>query len=423
MHRRPWPLPGQPVSEAPPGPGDRDPLRRLLVLPLDLPEQGTGLRARRAGPPAPEGPSRRWTAGFLGLLAAAVVAGAALTFVGVQTVRDSTAGRTVSLSNDPSAPGFEALLEPTPTLLLAHEHEGALVSLALLGLGSGDAGGSILLIPPATMIRNDAFEGPLSVAYAFGGGIDAIDRDVQRLLGVGIAEHLVIDDGRWATLTQPAAPLVIDNPDPVEDFPAGPIELAPDGVGAWLRAIEPDESDLSRLFRQQLFWEAWLAEVAASADESIVPGELDSGLGRFVRGLAAGQRQIATLPVFEDSDDDGAAVFTLDEPSADALVSRLVPFPRAAWEGARTRVRLLDGTGTPDHALQAAPPLVAADAEIVIVGNAERFDQRETEVRYHDPSQRGAAERLREALGTGRVVEDTRQVDAFDVTIVLGTDA
>lgn len=408
-------------SPTPDGPAE-DPLQRLLGLPLDLPEHGTGLRARR-GPTAPPGPSRRWTAGFMGLLAVALVAGGALTFVGVQTVRESTAGRTVAASSDPSAPGYEALVEATPTLLLAHEHEGGLASLAVLALGSGDRGGSILLVPPDTWIENSVFEGTLAVAYGFGGGIDAIHGDVQRLLGIGIAEHVVVQDPRWATLTQPAAPLVIDNPDPVEDFPAGTIELQADEVGEWLRAIEPDESDLSRLFRQQLFWEAWLADVAAASDAGIVPGEVESGLGRFVRALAAGQRQVTTLPVLEDADDDGEAIFRLDPEPAAELVSRLVPFPRAAWEGARTRVRLLDGTGTPDQALGAAPAIVAADAEIVIVGNADRFDHQVTEIRYHDPSHRGAAQRLREALGTGRIVEDTRQVDAFDVTIVLGEDA
>jgi hypothetical protein len=35
---------------------------------------------------------------------------------------------------------------------------------------------------------------------------------------------------------------------------------------------------------------------------------------------------------------------------------------------------------------------------------------------------RSAAEDLVEALGSGRTVDDPRQTDTFDVTIVLGTD-
>ena len=58
----------------------------------------------------------------------------------------------------------------------------------------------------------------------------------------------------------------------------------------------------------------------------------------------------------------------------------------------------------------------------MVVGNADRFDYEATEIRYHDPLQKAAAEALRAALGTGRVIDDARQTDAFDVTIVLGPD-
>jgi len=423
-----------PTDDRPTG-SEPDPLRRLLRLDLDLPDRGTGARSGRAGttdpvarapghaPPARRrGPSRRWLSGFVTVLVLASAAGAALTWYGVRTVRDSTAGRIVASTDDPTDPGFEGFLEPTPTLLIVHEVEGSLTSLALLGLAAGDAGGSVLLIPPSTMVESSDFQGPLTVAYAFGGGVDAIFGQIEGMLGIGIAEHIVVDDARWAELTAGVSPLRIDNPDAVGDFEAGPLELASADVGAWLEAIDDDENDLSRMFRHQLFWEAWLAEVAAADDPSVVPGELDSGMGRFVRGVAAGPQQIATLPLGEELDSGGNPAFRVDHEHLVELVSDLVPFPRGAFPGARTRVRLLDGTGTPDHALAAAPRIVPAGAEIVIVGNAESFDQVDTEVRYHEPSQLEAAQRLRDALGVGRVVEDARTTDSFDVTIVLGSD-
>ena len=87
------------------------------------------------------------------------------------------------------------------------------------------------------------------------------------------------------------------------------------------------------------------------------------------------------------------------------------------------RVRLLDGTGDPEHVIAAAPLVVPADSEIVVVGNADAFDYDD----HRDPlprpdASRPAAERLRDALGAGEVIDDPRQTDAFDVTIVLGTD-
>ena len=68
-----------------------------------------------------------------------------------------------------------------------------------------------------------------------------------------------------------------------------------------------------------------------------------------------------------------------------ALVARLVPFPTAGEPGGRVRVRLLDGAGDPEHVQRAAPLVVPADAEIVVVGNADAFDYEETEIRYHTP--------------------------------------
>jgi hypothetical protein len=120
---------------------------------------------------------------------------------------------------------------------------------------------------------------------------------------------------------------------------------------------------------------------------------------------------------------DGTTRLEPDAAAVADLVARVVPYPRGHEAGARTRVRLLDGTGLGDPALRAAPLIVPAGAEIVILGNAERFQSpRVTEVRYHDAVHEDDARRLAGALGVGEVVEDVRQVDSFDVTIVLGTD-
>lgn len=394
-----------------------DPLSRLRQIELELPERGTGARAARR-----RGPSRRWMTVFGSLLALALVAGGALTYLGVQTIRGSTDGRALA-TTDPSEPGFEGFLEPTPTLLVVHESEGSLRSLALLGLGSQDTGGSVLLIPPSTRVESDDFAGPLSVAYAFGGGVEAMFHHVEAMLGIGITESVLVEDARWRALVGSVAPLTIENPDELEGFETGTIELSADEISTWISALGESDSDLARLFRIERFWESWLAAVEAANDPAAVPGEIDSGLGRFVRGLSAGPREVATLPVLEEVAADGAITYRLDADRAAELVARMIPFPRGHVEGARTRVRLLDGTGQPDHALSAAPLIVPAGAEIVIVGNAEAFEQpRETEIRYHADAHREAAERLQEAMGVGRVVDDARQVDSFDVTIILGTD-
>lgn len=367
------------------------------------------------------GPSRRWMIVFSSLMTVALVAAAVLTYVGIDTVRTSRAGKSVSSVTDPALPGFEAFLEPTPTLVVLHASGSTLVSVTVLALRSGDVGGSVLLVPPDTRLTPDEGAFPLAAVAAFGGSVDAVVPGLQDLLEVGLAEVAVVDDARWAELVAPVAPLMLDNPDAVGAFPAGPIALAADQVGPYLSARVEGESDLARLFRQQLFFEAWAGAVSKSADPAAVPGEVESGIGRFVRGLAAGPLQISTLPVVETVTAEGTAI-DVDRDAANELVSELIPFPTASRPGARVRVRLLDGTGDPQHVLTTAPLIAPAGAQIVVVGNADRFDYGVTEIRYHDPTRKAAAEALREALGAGSVVDDPRPTDAFDVTIVLGPD-
>jgi LytR cell envelope-related transcriptional attenuator len=359
---------------------------------------------------------------FSGLLVTAMVAGAVLAYIGVQTVRTSRAGKSVSTVTDPALPGFEAFLDPTPTLLLVHGSGPSLVSAAVLSLNSGDVGGSVLLVPPATRVNTDEKPVTLTDVADFVGDPAAILPTLQAVLGFGITEVAIVDDVRWAELVAPVAPLTIENPDTVGEFPAGTLSLEANQVGAYLTARGEGESDMARLYRQQLFFEAWAAVVATSSDPAAVPGEVESGIGRFVRGLAAGPRRIESLPAIETPEGDGTRT-EIDADATAELVSDLVPFPTAGSPGGRIRVRLLDGSGDPDHVLLAAPRIVPAGSEIVVVGNADAFDYTTTEIRYHHPTFKPAAERLRDALGAGRLIDDPRQTDAFDVTIVLGPDA
>ncbi len=397
-----------------------DPLSSLVAA-LELPEHGTGVRSARR---APRGPSRRWMTVFSSCMVVALGASLVLTYVGVHTVRTSKAGRVVSTVTDPTAPGFEAFVAPTPTLAVLHEVNGNLDAVAVVALNNGDAGGSVILVPGATIAGTGADARPLSVSYAYGAApAEGVRVGVQGLLGIGISEAVVVDDARWAELVGPVAPLALDNPDALEGFPAGPVSLSPEQVGPWLVARNEGESDLARMYRQQLFWEAWAAAIGAGADNpGVVPGEVDGGIGRFARALGKGPVRVVTLPIVESVDAYGFPVLSVDRAAVEEVVTSLVPFPTGDVEGARTRVRLLNGTTDADHVARSAPLVVPADAEIVIAGNADRFTYTVTEIRYHGPGMKVAAERIRDSLGAGVVVDDPRPTDAFDVTVVLGSD-
>jgi hypothetical protein len=368
---------------------------------------------------APRGPGRRWMIRFTAALVACVLVAAGLTAFGISTLRDSRTGRTV-VSAQPDEPGFEGFLQPTPTLAVRVVHDDQLEAAYVLSLVSGDAGGGVMLIPARSLVGSGAF-GTLALAHAFGGEASNVQGAIESVAGTGIDELVTIDDARWAELVAPVAPIRLSNPDAVEGFPAGPIELAPEAVGPFLAARAEGESDLAALVRHSVFWEAWLAQLAGQ-DETAVPGEVGAGIGRFVRGLAAGPHRIEALPVTEVPDETGAVDYAVDERARAELIVRLVPYPRGTANAPRTLVRLLDGTGEGDHLTRVAPQVIASDSSIVVVGNADHFDYETTQIRYHRPDQRAAAERIQRDLGTGEVIEDVRPIDSFDVTIVLGTD-
>lgn len=364
-------------------------------------------------------PTRRWLAGFAAALVVCVVAAAGLTLLGVTTLRESRTGRTV-VSAEPDEPGFEGFLEPTPTLAVRVVHDGALQAAYVLSLGTADLGGGVLLIPADTLVGSGDL-GTLALAHAFGGGEDNVRGAIESVAGAGLDEMVTIDDVRWAELVAPVSPIRLDNPDEVGRFPSGPLELGPDDVGDYLSARGEGETALAALVRHEVFWEAWLSQVSG-AGEGAVPGELASGLGRFVRGLAGGVHEIREMPVTEIERDSGEVEYAVDEAARGDLVVTLIPYPRGTANAPRTLVRLLDGTGDQQHVPRMAPRVVASDASIVVVGNADRFDYETTQIRYHRPEQRQAAERLQRDLGVGEVIEDVRPIDSFDVTIVLGTD-
>ena len=398
---------------------------------LHLPESGTGERSRRRRERRRRARVQR--SAFGATVAVLTLAVPVLAWIGFREVVQSKSGRLVDQVKDPDTPGFEAVVERTPTSLLVQlGDDGTPISLTVLALNSDDAGGAVLFVPVNTLI--DLPDGnviPLSDAYGPGGLVGV--RDTTALVvGIGFDEANEVDSARLAALVEPVAPLTVQNPDdlvvdvggadPVT-FAAGPLQLAADEVGLYLSARAPDESDLARLARQEAFWEAWLEAVDASADPAVVPGETSSGLGRFVRGLAGGAVRFETLPVAAAPPGAGEGeFFEAQDAAVDAVLADLVPFPVSPAPGARPRVRLLDGGPDPAGRDQAAHVLVRAGAEIDIVGNADRFGYEETSIVYYDPEREADAQRLQEALGTGTVRFEQADSDRTDVTVILGSD-
>ena len=432
--------PGSAFTAFPAGPDDRTPAptgSTARTGPTEPPAPAPDAEDDQAhdlaeAPPsvAPRG-DRRAVLSFA-VLGVLLLSGLVLTYVGSRIVRDSTAGEVVAPASDPDEPGYEALVEATPTFVVFHD-VGAVDSIAVLTLPDPDGGGGgVVLVPVRTVVEMPLFEvAPIKVAYDLGDDRFAAEV-VGMVLGTAMEGRAVVDDARWADLVAPVAPITIDNPNELEidgevRFPLGEIELAPEDVGPYLSARIEGESDLARLFRHRLFWEAWLAAVGEDGTAEAVPGEIDTGIGRFVRTLAAGETVIETLPVspaVPDADADAGTdqEFLPEQEAIEDLLYRLVPFPVSPTPGARARTRLLNGTPDTTRAEEIAAGLTPAGLEIVLVGNASSLDVQETTVHYAGAEFRDEAEEIVELLGVGEVLEETRPSDAADITVTLGAD-
>jgi hypothetical protein len=138
--------------------------------------------------------------------------------------------------------------------------------------------------------------------------------------------------------------------------------------------------------------------------------------------LAKGNVQFATLPAAAQPDSSGAETFIPDASRVAALMTSLVPLPTPASPGARVRVRLLSGVGPVDVPKLLSLPLVSADAQITIVGNADRFDYTTTEIVYYDDAFAAAAATLQQLFGVGQASKSTTPADSEDVTVIIGRD-
>lgn len=418
------------TSEDAPGEGiDERTARLQALLTVDLPER----REERPVPEAPPAPRPRARAASVlstVVLLALFAAGIGLTYAGSRIIRSSTQGQVVDPVGDPSAPGFEALVEPTPTLAVLHDLGGSLDAITVLTLPDPETGGGGVVMVPTRVVDDLPLFGfsPLETAYDLGATPQVQAEVIGDLLGVAIDEVVVVDAERWAGLVAPVAPLVVDNPDDVRvdgdvAFAAGRLALAAEEVASYLEARGDEESDLARLFRHELLWRSWIEAVADAGGGEAVPGELESGLGRFVRSLAAGTVRLSTLPVERQAgDEEPEPTYRPEVDEIEALVADLVPFPRSPRPGERARVRVLSGTTDLEASREVARLLPPVGAEVVIVGNAMRLDQATTTIAYVGPDHEETAEEIRDLLGVGEVIVDPRPSDVADITVTLGAD-
>jgi hypothetical protein len=359
-----------------------------------------------------------------------VVAVPVLGYIGYRSVGDSTRGQVLSGRSKPDAPGYEALVEPTPVALLMQvDSAGSPVTITLLSLSGPDQkGGAVVSIPVSTRLKKPVLE-----AYTYGEAIrrtsaSTAGAGIAAQLGLGFTESIKLDDAKLASFLEPAGVIEVDNPVAVESpkgeqFAKGKLELSPEQVPQYLAANDSEGSEITRLQRAQLVWTAWIAKIrAAKGSARIVPGETGAGLGRYLRGLAAGQVSTASLPVVPAAALDGHETLALDTALARLMLTNAVPYPIAGSSKDRVPTKVLNGTGPGAIPPSITQRLTYSGAQISVVGNAPHFGVARTTITYSDVSSRPIVLSIAALLGNVKVVHAPSGEDTADITIVIGKD-
>lgn len=351
-------------------------------------------------------------------------------------ILESRSGSISQFSLDPTAPGFRAFTEPTPTALVVHTAVapgvGAeLVGVTLLTSADGDAGGTVVTIP-RTFVDDGGTNRPLSEIFA-NDGLDSLTAELRRALGIGFTDVVVLDASSWTTLMQSDLPLDLTLRD---DLVLGSPTEGQDRVlvAAGTRAFElldvariaahrnPDEPGLAVALRHQTVWQAWISRTAAS-DERPALFQLESGFVDLLSSLASGEVSYRVIPfatVAGDTPVEALYIGRADE-IAD-LISQIVPFPESAEAGDRPEVLLLDATfGTVDST-RVIESVVRAGGRITILGNTEANSDATSEVQVHDKRATAVGEHIVELLGLGPVRLVPLDGATASITVVVGAD-
>ncbi len=351
-------------------------------------------------------------------------------------ILESQSGSISQFSLDPTAPGFRAFTEPTPTALVVHTAVASGVGAELVGvtlLTSADrhTGGTVVTIP-RTFVDAGGTNRPLSEIFA-NDGLDLLTAELRHALGIGFADVVVLDASSWTTLMQADLPLQMTlREDLVLDSPAEGQERVI--VASGTRAFDlldvariaahrnPDEPGLSVALRHQNVWQAWISRTAASTERPAL-FQLESGFVDLISSLSSGEVSYRVIPFTTTAGDTpGATTYVGRTDQIADLISQIVPFPESAEAGGRPEVLLLDATFGAVDSTNVIEAVVRAGGRITILGNTEANSTAVSEVQVHDSSALSVGEDIVELLGLGPVRMVPLDDATASITVIVGAD-
>ena len=310
------------------------------------------------------------------------------------------------------------------TLLLGHRGADGRMDLLLL-VGSQGSRSSVLMLPVATQVEVPSLGPQVLADLPNDGNPTLVPTTVGNLLGVAIANTVVLDDAHLNAVLATAAPIPVDLHRSVEfagsedaAIPAGPRRF-PTGNAARLLVGRQPGSELDRLVTVQDVVDGWMRRLR---DPSVARRTLAAqpGLAALVSAARAADRRTDTLPVQSVATVGGER---FEARSGDVRRYVAVAFAGDQLDpGTRPRVEILNGTGAVGLAQGISAQVVPAGGQVTLTGNVPGFGVPKTQVVYYQSRDRAAARRMLAALGCGALKAAGTPIGVVDVTIIAGAD-
>ena len=352
------------------------------------------------------------------------LAGLLLVHDATDAILESADGDFSEVVLDPLAPGFESYVSSTPTHLLGIRGvNGELVSIALLSLFPDDIGGTAVVFPVDLIIAENASIGEI---YSTVSEPEFIF-ELGRYLKLGFDSISFISEQDLVGYFEVATPLTVllndplielDDGQPKVVYESGQLVLSSSDVYRYLAWESDDESSYNRWLRHKNFWESWLGSLNVEDTEALEGEWREKQLNRMLRGLSSGNLIIQNLNLLEVEDSN--RYLRVEEEFLSAMLLEIVPFPVAPFESGRAKIKLLDGVGGVDIVNAFVPKLVAAGAEVKLIGNAEQFGVRESLITYYDETYLHFADAFSTAIGGSSIKFEPIPESPVDLIILIG---
>lgn len=370
---------------------------------------------------------------FLGLAGFVVVR---LWEAGTKAALHSTEGQTIEIITDPLEAGFEAVLDPTPTLLIAHTDNGGLAGVTVVARASTDAGGHLVLIDPLLFVRSapGSDEGRFVSEVFQAEGVDGLEALIGGVFGFGFGHAIELsgdDLGAAMSLAEPIPLELFDDlvtgegtGEEVVWIESGSSALDGSTAAAVYNFVHPSDVGVNRQERQRVLWQSWLSKIGSAEDRSAAAEVVDPVLSSYLLSLAAGEVAVEILPTRLVVFDDSKPFYVLEDEDLvwiDAKADAMVPVPMPPLGESWPNIRLLDGVGDQSAFSAARDMMFDLKLQVTVVGNAAEFGVERSSIAYYATADETAATAVAQALGIGSELSEEPGRPG-QLTVTIGED-